>query len=225
MRQAHKVWIGIAAGLFCLVACEDLVGGGSSSTPVAASSAPPTTSVAPLVVAPTTTAAPSITAAPSMTVSTVIDGDTLVVEGEEVRVLGIDACEKSTSGGRQATSTAQSLLAGRPVVLRVEPGVDRDRYDRLLRYVEVGGTDFGRSMVTYNHTGVYAGKNDASTSYVSGLRAADPNGRACSTPTSTSPTPSYDDDSDLDVDLPSPGDQGLPDGTLTGGYCAKKWWC
>ncbi|HVL84323.1 MAG TPA: hypothetical protein VM367_08595 [Pseudonocardia sp.] len=32
-------------------------------------------------------------------------------------------------------------------------------------------------------------------------------------------------DEDVEFDGPTPGDQGLPDGTLTGGYCARKWWC
>lgn len=53
------------------------------------------------------------------------------------------------------------------------------------------------------------------------------------TPTYVEPTeePTYEpvepvEDVDVpDVNWPSPGDQGLPDGALTGGYCARKWWC
>jgi hypothetical protein len=32
------------------------------------------------------------------------------------------------------------------------------------------------------------------------------------------------DDDGGDINWPSAGDQGLPDGFLTGGYCIRKWW-
>ena len=114
MRQAYKVWIAVAAAVFCVVALVDL-SSGTTSRPVAASSAAPTTTVTtPSTTYPTTTVAKPSTTTPVST----------------------------------------------------------------------------------------------------------------TTPTTTSTTtlrsPSYDDG---DIDGPSPGDQGLPDGALTGGYCAHKWWC
>ena len=60
------------------------------------------------------------------------------------------------------------------------------------------------------------------------LQAYENRDSACPTPTytpapTTSPSPgSYGGGS---FDGPSPGDQGLPDGLLTGGYCRKHRWC
>ena len=160
----------------------------------------------------------------TVTVDRVIDGDTFVAGGQKVRVLGIDSCESNTYGGKQATDMAKTMLEGQQVVLRTEPGVDRDKYGRELRYVamSVSGSDFGDYMVSYDHTAVYAGKNEASAAYVAKLRADDDNGRTCSAP-AQSPSTSSDDNGS--INWPSPGDQGLPDGALTGGFCARHRWC
>jgi hypothetical protein len=111
-------------------------------------------------------------------------------------------------------------------VLRSEPGVDRDTYGRELRYVAMtpSGSDFGDLMVGYDHTAVDTGKQDANPAYLAKLRADDTDGRTCSAP--SAPTSSRRSSSDGgSINWPSPGDQGLPDGALTGGYCARKWWC
>ncbi|MFC5230299.1 excalibur calcium-binding domain-containing protein [Pseudonocardia zijingensis] len=116
--------------------------------------------------------------------TSVTDGDTFdIASGETVRVLGIDSCEAGTDAGPEATSDARAVLAGAQVTLRAEPGVDRDRYGRLLRYVDVPGTgDFGEHMVTRKHTGVYQGRNDAAQEYVTRLRSLDQDGRTCDQP-------------------------------------------
>jgi endonuclease YncB( thermonuclease family) len=230
VRTAYKVWSGIAAGVFCLVAVVDL-SGNHPTTPAAAptvsSAASP--AAAPIAV-PTASAAPVTTSAPvpagdTVTVTKVIDGDTFVAGGTKVRVLGIDSCEAGTGGGTRATDTARTMLDGQQVTLRREPGVDKDKYGRELRYVDLpGGTDFGDYMVGFDHTGVYQGRNDASPEYAAKLRADDTDGRTCSAPVTTT-TPSSGSDDGGSIDWPSPGDQGLPDGALTGGYCARKWWC
>ena len=131
-----------------------------------------------------------------------IDGDTFELNGRRVRVLGIDSCELETPGGGRAKLQAEALLLGRAVTLQTEPGVDTDRNGRLLRYVSVAGTDFGDQMVTYDHTGVYEGDNDASATYVARLQGADTSGRTCGAfpvTTTTEPAPEPDDD---DVDVP-----------------------
>ena len=70
-------------------------------------------------------------------------------------------------------------MSGGRVALGVEPGVDRDRYGRLLRYVEVPGRgDLGEFLVRFPHTGVYQGRNDASPAYRQRLAALD-DGRTC----------------------------------------------
>ncbi|WP_328302962.1 thermonuclease family protein [Actinomycetospora sp. NBC_00405] len=192
MRTAHKVWSGIAAGVFGLVAVTDLAGSSvppagtvasSSTLPASSGAASPGAmpAVAPAVAGP---------AAMSASVIDVIDGDTFrLASGDEVRVLGIDSCEAATPGGRRATAAARTRLLSAPVTLTAEPGVDRDRYGRMLRYVGAGGADFASSMVTQDHTAIYTrGRNDASTAVRSTLRRLDTDGRSCGTALSTAPT-------------------------------------
>lgn len=234
VRRAHKVWGGIAAGVFSLVVIGDLSAPGTPTTvaapaavtaPAAPVAVPAAAPAAVPVTGPARPAAPVVPQRRTATVTDVVDGDTLVVGGQKVRVLGIDACEAGTDGGEQAIATAETLLEGRQVTLRTQPGVDRDRDGRLLRYVDLSsGADFAESMVVFDHTGVHQGR--APKSYAQQLRDADPNGRSCSAP---APVTSEGDDTDYgdggSIDWPTPGDQGTPDGALTGGYCKKKWWC
>ena len=80
-----------------------------------------------------------------------IDGDTLVVRtslGEvTVRLLGIDAPEKKSCGGKQATSLLRKLAKpGETVELATgDTQPERDKYGRLLAYVT---GDDGRLMQT-----------------------------------------------------------------------------
>jgi endonuclease YncB( thermonuclease family) len=169
----------------------------SAASPGSASAAHPTTaapsSSATLaaLAAPTSSATAAATpTAEAITVTKVIDGDSLqLADGREIRLLGIDSCEASTYGGKEATSAAESALTNpynQPITMTAEPGVDLDPYDRHLRYVQLNGYDFGESMVKHDHTGVYQGKHDASPQYVRRLYAADaeysthpPAGRYC----------------------------------------------
>lgn len=130
-------------------------------------------------------AATSGAASESVTVERVIDGDTFVTtSGLHVRTLGIDACERSDPAGPAATELARDLLpVGARVELTQEGSIDRDRYDRPLRYVRLeDGRDYGMAMVGSPAVAVYDGRNDASPAYVAALRAADPGGRDCSKP-------------------------------------------
>lgn len=201
--------------------------------------------------APTTTQAPATSASSSyrtatpaaatptvtgerVTVSRIIDGDTFeLTDGRTIRVLGIDSCEIGTVEGDFAKSSAESDLTSTtyPVTLTEEPGVDTDQYGRHLRYVQSGydREDFGLEMVRWDHTGVYQGRNDASPGYVAQLYANDlkyasnpPSGRECG---GSSAPASSGSDVDVYVDTDDSGDYNMPDGALTGGYCARKWWC
>ena len=94
------------------------------------------------------------------TVTDIVDGDTISVEitdavegpgrgtaaiGREhtVRLIGIDTPESVKPGspvecfGREASAAAEALLGGRQVIL-VKDVEERDRFDRLLRYVYIG---------------------------------------------------------------------------------------
>ncbi len=76
----------------------------------------------------------------------VVDGDTIDVRigalEESVRFLGVDTPERGHDGKpaeplyREATAFVERALTGGPVRLLADPlGDDRDRYDRILRYV------------------------------------------------------------------------------------------
>ena len=78
----------------------------------------------------------------------VIDGDTIDVEGVgRVRLVGVDTPEIGDCGYGEARAQLAALVLGESVVL-VPGGVDdRDRYDRLLRYVDVDGMDAGLLLI------------------------------------------------------------------------------
>ena len=221
-----------AGAVIAVLALAMWVKGPTVQTPTSTvdGAAPTTTTSSPRYYSGYTTApAPvPVTAAPAppaadgevVTVTRVVDGDTFeVTGGRRIRVLGIDSCEASTAGGREATETARSQLTNphnAPITLLAEPGVDRDRYDRELRYVHLGGVDYGEFVVGYDHTGVYEGRNDASPSYLERLRASDAGGRSCSGAPTTTAAPS---DPDVYVDNDDDGDDG------ESRFCRRRWYC
>jgi endonuclease YncB( thermonuclease family) len=217
----HK-WVGAVALLLVIGACNtDQPQLGRTPQPATTTTTAPTTTT--VVPTPTPTVPPT-PAGEQVRLARVIDGDTLeLADGRRVRVLGIDSCEMNTYGGKAAKAEAERLLDGAAITLTEQPGVTVDRYKRLLRYVQIGGTDFGVEMVRNDHTGVYGGKNDASRDYLDRLYAADldyalnpPAGRSCEDP--YPPVAS-------DPQVSKGGDGNARDGALTGGYCARKWWC
>ncbi|HEX6148716.1 thermonuclease family protein [Nocardioides sp.] len=79
----------------------------------------------------------------------VIDGDTVDLgNGERVRLVGIDTPERGECGYEKAADALSELVLGRQVVL-APSDEDRDQYDRLLRYVDVGGVDAGLTLVRH----------------------------------------------------------------------------
>lgn len=76
-------------------------------------------------------------------VARVVDGDTVELgNGEHVRIVGIDTPERGECGFAEAASNMERLVLGKRVRLRPSDE-DRDRYGRLLRYVDVRGRDAG----------------------------------------------------------------------------------
>lgn len=82
-----------------------------------------------------------------------IDGDSLVVNGREMRLKGLDAPEarqmcgidgKEVACGRQATVALRRWLARGPVTCT---GNEQDRYRRLLVTCRVNGQDIGADLV------------------------------------------------------------------------------
>ncbi len=83
-----------------------------------------------------------------VTVAEVIDGDTFRLEsGESVRLLGVDTPEKGEPLFEEATAFARAVLSGQPVRLLLCVLQERDRYGRLLAFVEAGTVDPGLELV------------------------------------------------------------------------------
>lgn len=81
-------------------------------------------------------------------VTEVVDGDTIEVDGfGTIRLIGIDAPERGECGYSEATWMMQNLVLGSAVALVPGARDNRDRYGRLLRYVDVGDQDAGRALI------------------------------------------------------------------------------
>ncbi|WP_130292778.1 thermonuclease family protein [Pseudonocardia sediminis] len=165
-----------------------------------------------------------------VSVTKVVDGDTIeVTGGRKVRFLGIDACETDTRGGREARESLELSVSGQQVRLVADGRRDVDDYGRLLRRVERDSTyvsdydpyinDIGLSLIGDDAVGVYERKNDAPAAYLAELRERDYSSARDCTGTPVAPASSGGGN------YVSNGDVNMPDGALTGGYCARKWWC
>ncbi len=100
-------------------------------------------------------------------VTRVVDGDTFKVmiggEEETVRVIGINTPETVDPRkdvecfGREASEFAKKTLVGQKVALGIDPTQDeRDRYQRLLRYVTLAdGRDYGEVMISSGYAYEY----------------------------------------------------------------------
>lgn len=160
-----------AAALFALAGCSTPsvpapTETASTAPPVAATTRAPSTSPPPQSVssssatsasshtAPhtTTTSAPppptTTTAADRLTAARVIDGDTIVTSaGDTIRLAGIDTPERGQCGYSEATANLRRTLAGNTLTLTKAGLTDRDKYGRLIRYVDVGEQDAGMGQI------------------------------------------------------------------------------
>jgi endonuclease YncB( thermonuclease family) len=83
-------------------------------------------------------------------VTGVVDGDTVVVSpGGQVRVIGIDTPERGQRCYSEATEALKKLVLNKWVQIVSGKTENRDRYHRLLRYVDVDGVDAGRFMIEH----------------------------------------------------------------------------
>ena len=150
-------------------------------------------------------------------VSTVVDGDTIDARldsgrVERVRLIGIDTPERGDCFFAQASARTRALAQGRRVVLRGDATQDtRDRYGRLLAYVDIGGTaDLGRAVIQSGHASVYVYRRPFQR--VTAYRAAEsaakaaPAGRwrACTSAAPAPPPSSKCDPSYPSVCIPPP---------------------
>ena len=83
----------------------------------------------------------------------VIDGDTIAIGGQRIRIAAIDACERDQTGlregrawpcGRIARDRLDSMIGGQPVTCAI---IDRDRFGRLVGQCFAGSLDLGLAMV------------------------------------------------------------------------------
>jgi micrococcal nuclease len=66
----------------------------------------------------------------------IIDGDTLLLtNGERVRLIGVDAPEMDTPEGQEAAEFVRGLISPDQNIWLEAVGNDRDRFNRLRRYV------------------------------------------------------------------------------------------
>lgn len=79
-------------------------------------------------------------------VTKVIDGDTIIVEGKKVRLLGIDADEKGYACYEEAKKRLEELVLNKAIRLEKDR-IDKDQYGRLLRYVWLNNTNINLLLV------------------------------------------------------------------------------
>lgn len=93
--------------------------------------------------------------------ASVVDGDTIEIRGQRIRIWGIDApessqtCEREGGAYRCGAAAANALdrwLAARPVTCIEQ---DRDRYDRMVARCSVGGEDLGAWLVAQGNARRY----------------------------------------------------------------------
>lgn len=79
-------------------------------------------------------------------VTKIIDGDTILAEGEHIRLLGIDADEKGYDCYKEAKMRLENLILNKEVFLEKDI-TEKDQYGRLLRYVIFNGENINIKLV------------------------------------------------------------------------------
>jgi endonuclease YncB( thermonuclease family) len=103
---------------------------------------------------------------------TVVDGDTIRLNGTTYRIWGIDAaetkqrCVDGWEAGREATKAMLELVRGHKVACEAK---DKDRYGRTVALCRAGGQDVGAAMVS---AGMAWAFTRYSSDYISQERAA-----------------------------------------------------
>jgi len=147
----NKIILGVLATVVLgFSACSGSENTESSSTTVLPET---TTTETPQKLETTTTTASTVVVTTtakvvSSVVSRVIDGDTIELnDGTTVRLIGIDTPEKGQCGFEEAKQELSLFVLNEEVVLLPGARDDQDKYGRLLRYVELKGSDINKAMI------------------------------------------------------------------------------
>lgn len=94
----------------------------------------------------------------------IIDGDTIWVGTEKVRLVGFDTpepepynarCDEEIDRGKKASARLAELLATGAIDIRYRK--HRDRYGRMLGRLTVDGVNVGKALIRDGHAIKYAG--------------------------------------------------------------------
>ena len=89
-------------------------------------------------------------------VSRVIDGDTLEVNGQRIRLVLVDAPERDTSAGPASTNYLRQLCpVGSAALVDQDDRQLADDYGRMLAVVWCGGQRANEAMIRAGHAGLY----------------------------------------------------------------------
>jgi micrococcal nuclease len=139
-----------------------------TATPLTATSSQQVTTTLPVTETPTTTVSAEQPASTELyAVTSVTDGDTIKVningKIETLRLIGIDTPETVDPRkvvqcfGKEASTRAKALLTGKKVRLEADSSQnERDKYDRLLRYVFIeDGTFYNQVIIEEGYAHEY----------------------------------------------------------------------
>lgn len=97
----------------------------------------------------------------------VVDGDTIWLDGEKIRIADIDTpevgepqCESELALGRKATSRLRQLLSDRAFELQGWQGRDEDKYGRKLRVLIRDGRSIGDVLVSEGLARTWSGRRE-----------------------------------------------------------------
>lgn len=78
----------------------------------------------------------------------VVDGDTIDVEGVgRIRFVGVNTPERGQSGYKTAKDYVSSMCLGKTVGLDIDNAKNKDKYDRTLAVVYVGGVNLNQELL------------------------------------------------------------------------------
>ena len=96
-----------------------------------------------------------------------VDGDTIWIAGEKIRIADIDTpeisepkCQSELVLGNKATARLIELINAGPFELKAWPGRDKDRYGRKLRVLVRDGRSLGDILVSEGLARTWSGRRE-----------------------------------------------------------------